>query len=65
MRPIPREIADALDATGIPWTVRTSKGKTKLYLDGALVGVVRTGSERAARDTPVQNVLAQIRRAAK
>jgi hypothetical protein len=65
MRPLPREITDALDATGIPWTVQTNGGKTKIKLDGALVGVVPAGSRKSCNTTAIQNVLAQIRRAAK
>jgi hypothetical protein len=64
MRALPREIADALDATGIPWTVQTNGGKTKIKMDGALVGVVPAGSEKT-QTRALQNVLAQIRRAAK
>lgn len=65
---IPREITDAMEETGLPWSIVMGKRHRKLMLGGRLVTVIPTyfskhsvagGNTRAHK-----NVLANIRRAA-
>lgn len=56
-------IVDALDATGLPWSVELGSKHRHIRLDGRLVGLIPLGRERGyGRGT--ENTIAQIRRVA-
>ena len=60
---VPRQIEEALAATGKPWELKTGAKHTKIVVDGQLAGILpRSKSEHNRR--ALLNTVAQIRRAA-
>jgi hypothetical protein len=57
-------VMKALQETGLPWQVETGHGHQKIRLCGRLVGVM-SHKERGVTRQTMQNVIAQIRRAAR
>ena len=60
---MPPEIRDALEATGLPWTVESGKKHHKVRLCGRLAVVLSHGSKRPKAKT-VPNGITAIRRLA-
>lgn len=60
---LPDMVRGALDSTNLPWRLETGHGHNKVFLNGALVGVIGKKDKASRRAT--RNLVAQIRRAAK
>lgn len=61
---LPRGLKEALDETGVPWTIERGKRHYHIRMDGRLVGVIGLStSEIASRAT--KNIIAQARRVAR
>jgi hypothetical protein len=59
-----RHVEAELSSTGLPYRIEDSKKHHKVYLNGALVGVISRGT--GGEDAPgIRNLCATIRRAAK
>lgn len=62
---IHKRIRQALDDTGLPWTIESGSKHFKVRLDGRLVAIYPQGTVREASPNDVRNTVANIRRAAR
>jgi hypothetical protein len=60
---VPKEIQEALDATGLPWEVISGSRHFKIVLAGRMVGILGRRCVNVGRAEA--NTVAQIRRAAR
>lgn len=58
---VPEAVRQALDATGLPWTVERGSKHYKLRLDGRLAGILPIGKMRDKNVRPVLNTVRGIR----
>lgn len=62
---LPKPIEQALEATGLPWSIEAGGKHLKLRVNGRLAGILSRGSKRESDQRAVRNTVAQIRRAAR
>lgn len=58
---IPPNVADALQATGLPWTIETGSKHYHVRLAGYLVGVLPKGNTRDRHQRSTKNLISNIR----
>ncbi len=61
---LPQPVAEALDATGLPWQIVDGKKHKRVLLDGRQVLVVSHGSKAWGNWRNTKNAVCNIRRAA-
>jgi hypothetical protein len=61
---LPAQIEEALDATGLPWTLERGTKHQKIRLGGRFVAILPHGKEQTVHRRSLLNTIAQIRRAA-
>jgi len=59
---LPRAITEALDDTGLPWSVENGGRHAKLKLAGRLVGILPRTAPSESDRRPTLNIVSQIRR---
>ncbi|MDR7061981.1 hypothetical protein J2X38_004066 [Sphingopyxis sp. BE235] len=62
---LPKQVQEALDATGRPYAVEHGRRHRKIKVDGRLVGILPLKPCHADNDRASKNIVAQIRRAGK
>jgi hypothetical protein len=60
---IPADVADALDATGFPWSIETGSKHYHVRLSGYLVGVLPKGNTKDRHQRSTKNLISNIRNA--
>ena len=62
---IPAELREALDKTGLPWSIEEGSKHRKVKMGGMLVGVLPHGKRQEAYKRSLLNTLTQVRLAAR
>lgn len=62
---LPKPITEALEDTGLPWSVENGGRHAKIKLAGRLVASLGRASRSTSDLRPTLNVISQIRRAAR
>lgn len=61
---LPKPVKQALEETGLPWTVERGSNHRKIKVSGKLVGILPNAANRSTSpDRAQKNIVAQIRRA--
>lgn len=60
---IPSDVADALNATGLPWAIETGSKHYQVRLSGYLVGVLPKGTPKDRHQRATKNLVSNIRNA--